>query len=75
VLRHHDGTRYVRCGWYRENVRAHDGTVSALDLAHRMERVGWLRRGTHGRIKATCPTRSQTLVWTFYEIPDGWENQ
>lgn len=74
VLRHHDGTRYVRCGWYRENVRAHDGTVSALDLAHRMERVGWLRRGTHGRIKATCPTRPDTLLWTFYEVPAGWED-
>jgi hypothetical protein len=74
VLRHHDGTRYVRCGWYRENVRVHDGTVSALDLAHRMERVGWLRRGTHGRIKATCPNRPETLVWTFYEVPAGWED-
>jgi hypothetical protein len=74
VLRHHDdGTRYVRCGWYRDHIRMHDGAVSALDVAHRMERVGWLRRGTHGRIKATCPNRPESLVWTFYEVPDGWE--
>jgi hypothetical protein len=74
VLRHHDGTRYVRCGWYRDLIRHHDGTASATEIAHRMERVGWLRRGAHGRIKATCPNRPESLVWTFYEVPAGWED-
>lgn len=74
VLRHVDGTRLVRCGWFYAYARAQDVGVSASDLAHRMERVGWTRRGGTGRIKATSPGFAGTLGWNFYTVPDGWES-
>jgi hypothetical protein len=73
VLRHTDGTRYVRCGWFREAIRSQDATVSPQELAQRMERVGWQRRGSRGWIKATQPGGPESLRWTFYVIPVGWE--
>ncbi len=69
VLVHTDGTRLVRCGWFKAHVRAEDATVSAAELAHRMKRVGWLRRGSTGRIKATRPSHSGELAWSFYTVP------
>lgn len=73
VLRHSDGTRFVRCGWYREVVRSQDPGISPQELAHRMERVGWRRRGATGRIKATRPGQADTLAWSFYLVPTDWE--
>jgi hypothetical protein len=75
VLRHTDGTRLVRCGWFRSHARAEDSTVSPQEIAHRMRRVGWQQRGTAGRIKATCPGRRDCLTWTFYSIEPGWEER
>lgn len=73
VLRHLDGTRFVRCGWFREAIRAQDSSISPQELAHRMERVGWSRRGSSGRIKACQPSGSARLAWTFYVVPKDWE--
>jgi hypothetical protein len=75
VLRHVDGTRLVRCGWFRDAIRAQDAMVSPPELAHRMLRVGWRRRGADGRIKASRPGHDGRLIWTFYEIPAGWEDE
>jgi hypothetical protein len=74
VLRHQDGSRYVRCGWFRAHVRAED-SIAATEIAHRMQRVGWHRRGATGRIKATNPSRPNSLAWSFFTVPDGWEAQ
>lgn len=74
VLRHTDGSRLVRTGWYRETVRAQDPGISPQQLAQRMERVGWRRRGHRGRIKATQPGFGGSLAWNFYLVPDGWED-
>lgn len=74
VLAHHDGTRFVRCGWMRAHVRSEDGSVSQVEIAHRLQRVGWTRRGSTGRIKATKPGHSGALAWTFYEVAAGWED-
>jgi len=75
VLVHTDGTRLVRCGWFRAHAKAEDPGASPQEIAHRMLRVGWQQRGAHGRIKATCPGRTGSLVWTFYAVPAGWEDQ
>lgn len=72
VLRHSDGSRLVRCGWYRDAIRAQDSAISPQDLAHRMERVGWQRRGSTGRIKACQPLGAGRLSWTFYTVPKDW---
>lgn len=72
VLRHLDGTRYVRTGWMRAYVRAEEA-ISSTELANRMQRVGWNRRGRTGRVKATRPDMPGELVWTFYAVPPGWE--
>lgn len=73
VLRHQeDGSRFVRTGWFRAHVRSEE-SISSTELANRMQRVGWDRRGTSGRIKATRPDFPDELVWTFYRVPAGWE--
>lgn len=74
VLRDQTGTRMVRCGWFREHARRDDPAVSPEQVAQRMLRVGWTRRGSHGRIKATRPGFTESLVWSFYDVPAHWED-
>ena len=74
VLRHTTGLRLVRCGWFKAFVRAEDN-VTGPEIAHRMARVGWTRRGSTGRIKASRTGRPGQLAWSFYEVPAGWEDQ
>ena len=74
LLRTPDGTRFVRAGWFAEHVREGEN-VSPADIAHRMERVGWQRRGKTGRIKATAPTDGRQLGWNFHIVPAGWEDR
>lgn len=73
VLRHVDGTRLVRASWFGDYVRRMD-TVSTRDIPMRMSRVGWHRRGSEGRIKASRPGFRDTLQWSFYLVAEGWEN-
>lgn len=74
VLRHVDGVRYVRTGWFRNYVRAvHDHTVSPQQIATRVARLGWERAGGRGLVKATRPGGPGVLIWTFYVVPAGWE--
>lgn len=74
VLRHEDGTRLVRCGWFFQHVRTLDSGVGQAALATRMARVEWNRRGGSGRIKATAPSHRGTLGWNFWTVPPAWEH-
>lgn len=74
VLRHHDGVRYVRTGWFRAHVRSGDHTVSPQQIRVRMQRVGWEIPGNFGKVKAARPGFKQQLVWPFYRVPATWEN-
>ncbi len=74
VLVARNGARLVRCRWYRAHVRAEEN-VSATEVAQRMLRVGWQRRGTTGRIKASRGSQPGQLAWSFYEVAAGWENE
>ena len=73
VLRHHDGTRLVRAGWFLGYVRHQEAAIGQAHLSQRMASVGWTRRGHHGRIKATCPNRPEVLAWNFHLVPADWE--
>jgi hypothetical protein len=73
VLEDLAGFRYVRCGWFRAHVRREDPSLSPQQVAHRMQRVGWNRRGTTGRIKASRPKFLDSLAWSFYIVNPGWE--
>jgi len=64
VVLHDQGTRYVRCSWFGSHFRRENPTASPQEVAHRMQRVGWLRRGREGRIKATPPARKGQLAWS-----------
>lgn len=76
VLVHTDGSRFVRTGWFFDHVRAQDVSAGGnADIATRMERVGWHRRGAHGRIKATRKDFPGQLAWSFFEAPRGWEDE
>jgi hypothetical protein len=72
VLVDHNGARLVRCGWFLAFVRE-SAYISPKELAERMARVGWARRGDRGAIKATAPGRQAWLAWSFYVVPKGWE--
>jgi hypothetical protein len=73
VLRHLDGTRFVRAGWFRAHVKQEDVSVSPQEIAQRMLRVGWDRRGAEGWIKATRPGHRGVLRWRFYLVAADWE--
>ncbi len=73
VLRHSDGARLVRTGWFLGYVRQHEGAIGQAELAQRMAAVGWTRRGQRGRIKATCPSRPERLAWNFHLVPSDWQ--
>jgi hypothetical protein len=74
VLRHSDGTRLVRSSWFVTHVKNQD-SVSTRDIPVRMCRVGWERRGSEGRVKATRPGLKGQLNWAFFFVPAGWEDR
>lgn len=74
VIRDLAGNRYVRAGWFYGFAKHLDKGLSQSEVAHRMERVGWQRRGKRGAIKATAPARNEQLVWNFYVVPAGWND-
>jgi hypothetical protein len=74
ALRHVDGTRYVRTGWFRRFVKEEcDHTIAPRAIHTRMERVGWQIPGTEGRVKASRPKHRDRLSWSFYIVPAGWD--
>jgi hypothetical protein len=67
------GRRLVRTGWFQAYVKREVGGVySPAALATQMQRVGWQRPNSEGRIKATCPNDPRTLAWRFYSVPADW---
>lgn len=73
VLRHTDGSRLVRAGWFYSYVRGQDVGVSAGQAWQRMERVGWRRPNRKGTVNANAPGRQGRLGWTFYLVAPEWE--
>lgn len=73
VLRHLDGTRYVRTVWFERYVKTRDSSVSRTAIGPRMGRAGWERRGKHGDIKATSPALTATRTYPFWVVKSGWE--
>jgi hypothetical protein len=75
VLVHLDGTRFVRTSWFYAYARSQDARAGGnAEIAQRMERVGWHRRGTLGRIKATRPELPGQLAWSFFDVAASWED-
>ena len=69
------GIRYVRAGWFQEYVRRTGATQQPADVLGLMVDVGWQRKGSKGRIKATDPSGLHDPVRVpFYLVPAGWEN-
>lgn len=77
VLIDREGSRrLVRTGWFQAYVKREvGGLYSPVALATQMQRVGWTRPNSQGRIKASSPTDARTLSWRFYVVGDGWEDQ
>jgi hypothetical protein len=72
VLRHRDGSRFVRTLWFERYVKSRDSSVSRTVIGPRMAKVGWERRGKHGDIKATSPSRNETKTYPFWVVPANW---
>jgi hypothetical protein len=69
------GKRYVRASWFASYVRAEAGPAHASGrLAIAVQRVGWTRPNSQGRIKATNPTDRRTLSWCFHVVPASRED-
>lgn len=72
VLIDRDGSRLIRSGHFYSYVRSREGGLSESRIAQRMQRVGWVKRGSTGRIKATRPGLPGVLGWNFLIAPPGW---
>lgn len=74
LVDHEDKTRLVRAGWFQAYVKREvGGLYSPAALATQMQRVGWKRPGSQGRIKATSPSEPRSHVWPFYVVARDWE--
>lgn len=63
----------VRAGWYQQYVRREAGGLySPGQLSVVMQRVGWQRPGTEGRVHAREPGGHGQRTWAFYRVPADW---
>lgn len=69
------GGRYVRTQWLVEYLRGKCDTGEAGEMKKQLERLGWRKSGSEGRIKATPPTVGRPLQWAFLIVPEGWEDK
>ena len=67
------GLRYVRIGWFAAFVRDQAGPGMPDAVLRAMPALGWSKRGTEGRIKATRPGFNEHLNFRFFVVPPGWE--
>lgn len=74
VLRHTSGIKYVRSGWFLTYAKTCD-SLSPETLGKRMMRVGWIRTGKEGRVKATHPAFPRHRSFNFWIVPAGWEER
>jgi hypothetical protein len=65
------GERFVRVGWITAYARIRSGQAEPILRALRA--LGWTKRGSEGRIKATQPGLGNTLNFKFFVVPKGWE--
>lgn len=76
VLLDTTGSRYVRTQWFMEHLRGRSDVGESAALRAELERGGWKKPGTEGRVKATDPQfPRRTLQWAFLIVPDEWEDQ
>ncbi len=75
LLDRETGTRYVRTQWFMEHLRTRSGPGEPAALTSELERLGWSKAGSEGRIKATQPKFGKTLQWAFLMVPSGWEHK
>lgn len=75
VLRAEDGTRLVRTDWMRAWVKSIEPRMTPAAIAALMQRVGWIRRGTKGRWKATRPGLPGQQNMAFWVVPPGWDDR
>jgi hypothetical protein len=67
------GNRYVRTQWLVEYLRRNSDIGDALKLKAQLERAGWKRTGSEGRIKAIEPGfPTHSLQWAFLIVPPQW---
>lgn len=69
------GVRYVRTQWFTDYLRVRTGPGEPAAMMASLERLGWSKTGTEGRIKATRPGFASTLQWAFLQVPKGWEDE
>jgi hypothetical protein len=69
------GSRYVRTQWLMEYLRSRSDAGESAALRSELERGGWRKAGTDGRVKETAPEFGKTLQWAFLIVPEGWEHQ
>lgn len=69
------GVRYVRTQWFTEYLRTQTGPGEPAALIIELERLGWTKAGSEGRIKATEPEFGKNLQWAFLMVPAGWEHR
>lgn len=69
------GRRYVRTHWFSEYLRSRSDVGEAAKMRAELERHGWKKAGTEGRVKATDPNFPRTLQWAFLIVPKDWEQQ
>lgn len=67
------GARYVRIGWFIAYVRDASGPGEAEAALAALTRTGWSKPGGRGRVKASQPKGTGSLVWTFCVVPPRWE--
>jgi hypothetical protein len=76
VLLDTTGKRYVRTQWITEYLRGRSDPGEASRMKDDLERQGWKKTGTEGKIKATHPTLPRPpLIWAFLIVPEGWESE
>jgi len=69
------GNRFVRIGWFIAYVRDATGPGEAEAVLAALTRIGWSKPGGRGRVKASQPKGTGSLLWTFCVVPPRWEDE
>ena len=75
VLRCADGSRLVRTDWFRAYVKSIETRMTPAQIATVMQNVGWIRRGSKGRWKATRRGLPGQRNMAFWLVPVDWEDR
>ena len=69
------GARYVRIQWLVSHLRQLVAPGEAEAMLAALTRLGWVKPGRDGQIKATQPRGRGTLHWAFVIAPAAWEDE